>query len=293
MTFFTPIINFDFVQPHQWVKISKLKIKSISDTDFLNYFGAKRIFDENGRLTSLKLVGKKHTNIRALRHANLSALNEFQKAKLLECKYAFVSNLDATKHGLEVYNILNALRLFKLNGIICPVTFDDDNKQINLYFMYPIESKIKGKTILTRLELKKVEKILSNLPEIDSEDIKLLSLVVEQGISILSLVFLVIILERSIMKGDQREIIFKVKLYAAKLLSKCFKYKEKEVFDIINTAYRLRSKFVHSAKTPPDDEINKIFPHLYDYTIKILKVKAQAPDLLSDKNRNKLLLSIR
>jgi len=121
----------------------------------------------------------------------------------------------------------------------------------------------------------------------ESEDIALLHMVIEQGVSTLSLVFLVIILERTIMKGDSGEISFKVRLYVSKLLSRHFNYNEKVVYETLDQAYALRSKFIHSHKNSPN-KVKEIFDRLYDYAVKVLRIKAEGkfPDKLK-----KLILS--
>ena len=60
--------------------------------------------------------------------------------------------------------------------------------------MRPLESNIKKSAIFTKKEIKEVEKFLPTLSKIDTEDLKLLTNVVENGISILSIVFLIIII---------------------------------------------------------------------------------------------------
>ena len=156
--------------------------------------------------------------------------------------------------------------------------------------MRPLESNIKKSAIFTKKEIKEVEKFLPTLSKIDTEDLKLLTNVVENGISILSIVFLIIIIERCLLKGLSGEISFKVKLYASKYLSKYYQYQTKEVFDNVASAYKLRSGFVHgSSKIINKDEIEKIFPDIYDYTIKLLRFKAISPHLFDGQNRKNLL----
>ena len=67
--------------------------------------------------------------------------------------------------------------------------------------MRPLESNIKKSAISTKKEIKEVEKFLPTLSKIDTEDLKLLTNVVENGISILSIVFLIIIYAYPVSSG--------------------------------------------------------------------------------------------
>ena len=285
MKLFTPIINFDFDKQVKWIKISKLKIKKISSKDLVDYFGLVVVRDKNYnpvRVTSYKDPPTPQFR----RYQSPSLMNEFQNWELLRCKYAFVSYLKHEEHGKKVYHTLNAFRLYKLNGITCPATFD---KEISMFFTYPIESKIKGISIFTKNEIKEIEQFLPTLLKIDAEDLKLLTNVMENGISILSIVFLMIIIERTLLKGLRGEISFKVKFFAARYLSKYYKYKQNEVFKKVQSAYDLRSSFVHGRQKIKKDQIEKIFPDIYDYTIKLLRLKAKSPYLFDDQKRNSLV----
>lgn len=279
MKYWTPIINFDFHEIKKSIQIGKIEIKNISDRDLLNYFGiTSRTLNKEGILTSYATTGK---------FGDFFILNEFQKAELFACKYAFVSNLqNDVVHRSEISSVLNALRLFKLNGVICPITINDED--FSQSFMYPLESKIKEKMILSRSDLEEVRKLLISSKKIEPEDSTLLEFVSEQGKSILSLVFLVITIERTIMKGDRSEISFKVRLYGSKLLRKYFMYREKDVFETLGLAYKLRSDYVHQAKVSLD-KVEGIFPILYDYTVRILTIKLRDPNILKSENRNSLL----
>ncbi len=285
MKLFTPIMNFDFDKQVNWVKIPTFKIKKISSKDMADYFGVIVGRDKNFNPIDIRSL-KDPPTPQFLRYQFSGLLNEFQNIQLLRCKYAFESSLDSNEHGKEVYHILNAFRLYKINGITCPATFDTG---INQYFMYPLESKIKKSAIFTKKEINKIDKFLPTLSKIDAEDLKLLTNVVENGISILSIVFLMIIIERSLLKGVRGEISFKVKLFAAKYLSKYYRYQTNEVFKNVNSAYDLRSRFVHGGKKIKKDEIENIFPDIYNYTIKLLRLRAKSPHLFDNQKRNSIL----
>ena len=134
-------------------------------------------------------------------------MNELQNLQLFGCKYAFESSLESKEHQTEVYQILNAFRLFKINGITCPVSCDTGTA---VYIMHPYESKIKKSAIFTKKEIKKIDKFLPTLSKIDAEDLKLLTNVMENGKSILSIVFLIIIIERSLLRGSIVKLVLKL-----------------------------------------------------------------------------------
>ena len=51
---FTPITKLDFQPPIKWAKVSRLKIKKITDAELLDYFGiSTREFNKNGKVTHL------------------------------------------------------------------------------------------------------------------------------------------------------------------------------------------------------------------------------------------------
>lgn len=286
MSWFTPIVKFDFQHPKKWKKISKLTIKKISEDQLLRFFGiSQRKLDDMGRVISYTYIGTT-PEISILHQMNLAILNELQKYDLYSCKYAFVSDLNEDDHINEVEQILTALRLFCLNGITCPVTFND--KSPGVRYIYPLTSQFDRK-VFTDSEFKKISQIKSNLSRLDPEDLKMLSIVIEQGYSMISFLLLMTILERNIMKGDRNEISFKVRIFTAKLLSKFFHYKEKEVFNNVKNFYTYRSKFVHEGKALNSNELKNILPILYEYVIKILLIKINHPSILNPDKRNELL----
>jgi len=171
-------------------------------------------------------------------------------------------------------------------GITCPVTFNDKSPRVR--YIYPLTSQFDRK-VFTESEFKKISQIKSNLSRLDPEDLKMLSIVIEQGYSMISFLLLMTILERNIMKGDRNEISFKVRIFTAKLLSKFFHYKEKEVFNNVKNFYTYRSKFVHEGKALNSNELKNILPILYEYVIKILLIKINHPSILNPDKRNELL----
>jgi hypothetical protein len=290
MTFFTPLLNLDMDKPRRWLKIEKLRIKSISQKELRKYFGINyREFDSEGSLTRLVPAGS-----RGSWALDFWPLNEIQRIMLFGCKYAFVSTLDHDEHIDEVKRVLNAIRLLKINGITCPVTIKDTPPNeicSHVSFIHPLESKLKEKTVLSQSEINKIRDIYQYLPRVSREDIELLKSVIEHGISSLSLVFLVMIIERAIMEGDKGEISFKVRVYGSKLLSKYFGYDGREAFKILGKAYGLRSGFVHKGKVS-DDKVQQILPKLYDYASKILLIKAKDSHVLKKEKRKMLLFSV-
>lgn len=285
--YFTPIINLDFDKILTSIKISKLDVKRITDEESSLYFGiSERVFDDRGLLARFTQKGNKECPL------DLSVLNELEKIEhLYGCKYAFVSELSLEEeHTKEVEKIIDALRLLKINGITCPITFND--KTPGRSSIYPLLSRFKGKTVLSSAEITETENLLKDiLPKINTEDTGLLRLVAEYGESIRSLVFLVIILERTIMKGDanKNEISFKIRVFGAKSLAKYFEFDEKEVFETLRKAYELRSNFMHGDSVSLDD-VGKIFSKLYDYTVKILQINAKDLKVFKE-GRNNLLFN--
>jgi hypothetical protein len=276
INYFTPICNFDLAESLINSKIARLEIKEISKEDSLHYFGiTERVFDEDGNLSGFDSYNK-----------SFDILNEPQKLSLFKCKYAFISKLNLDEHKHEVENILNAIRLLKLSGITCPVTFND--KSPGLSFAHPLFSPIKEKAILSNNELVELEKLLTVLAKIKPADIDLLRLVTTSGRSILSLVFLVIILERNIMSGDNKsEISFKIRVFGSKSLAKYFNLDERMVFDTLKKVYELRSSFSHGGEVS-SDKVDEIFSGLYDYTVKILRIAAENPKVFREYRDNLL-----
>ncbi len=271
MNFFTPVCNFQVDPPIKWMKMSKLKLRPISEAEALRYFGVEREFDRKGQL-----IGIRRPTDKPAPFDSSAILTEFQKLNVYASKYAFVSDLDDhNEHGREIWFMLNAFWMSKLHGVTCPTTFDNN---IGQYFMPPIESKLDKTSIFSKSELRKIARVVKLVPKCKQDDLELLRFVVEHGSSILSLVFLVMIVERIVMRGERGEIAFKVRLYAAKLLSKYFYFAEEKVFDTLQLAYDLRSRFIHSGGTT-QASVSKVFPSLYDYATKLLIIDAQHPHL--------------
>jgi len=267
MNFFTPICNFQIDPPIKWMKMSKLKLRPISEAQALRYFGVKREFDKKGRLIHMS-----RSTDEPAPFDSPGILTEFQKLNVYASNYAFVSDLDDSKeHGREIWFMLNAFWMSKLHGVTCPTTFDNNLGQ---YFMPPMESKLDKTSIFSKSELRKIARVMKVVPKCKQDDLKLLRLVVEHGSSILSLVFLVMIVERIIMRGERGEIAFKVRLYAAKLLSKHFHFAEEKVFDTLKLAYDLRSDFIHSGRMS-QTSVSEVFPILYDYATELLIINAK------------------
>lgn len=269
---FTPITKLDFQPPIKWAKVSRLKIKKITDAELLDYFGIRsREFNKNGKVTELYVPKSSPINV-----INIKDVIVYN---LQSSKYAFVSDLNNNTHISEVKTLLTAFRLYRLNSVTCPITFEKE--RIIQHFIYPIESKIKKETEFSKSDLIKISHLIHLVKKVEPEDIELLDLVTELGVRTLSLVLLVIILERTIMQGDSGEISFKVRLYGSKLLSKYFQYNEKKVYDTLHEGYKLRSKFMHEHKKN-EDKVKMIFDNLYDYTVKILRIKAEHKNIRPD-----------
>jgi len=142
--YITPITNFDFNRPIKWAKVSKLKVKKITDGELLQYFGiCNRCYDKNGRVTK--------NDFRGPNLINLFRFNRAEKYKLTNSKYAFTSNLDLDSHISEVKALLGAFRLFKFNGITCPVTFYKETKGSRVHS--PHESNVTKISVFSKSDV--------------------------------------------------------------------------------------------------------------------------------------------
>jgi hypothetical protein len=278
--YFTPLVKFDLDPPKTWAKIGKLKIKRISDAELLQYFGIKKRGPRyRGIFLDFETRDKR------------PILNEIPELKAT--KYALVADLDFSEYIREVVKTLSVLRLFELSGVTSPVTFGTTLRKgkpfLQYGYNYPLKSNISKELVVSGKELEKVKALLGLVKKIRSEDMDLLKFVVEHGASPISLVMLVTILERTIMRKDRNEISFKVRLFGAKALSKYFGYEESKVFRTLGKAYGLRSEFIHEGKS--SGEIKDIFEDLYDCAVKLLQIDAEHPNVLKPENRNDLALS--
>jgi hypothetical protein len=276
---FTPLTRFDIHPPIKWKQVSRLKIKKITDADLLHYFGIGiREFDKNGNVINLGFQKASPLNLMIAKEAMLYDIHS--------SKYAVVSDMDWENHVSETKVLHSSLKLLRLNGVTCPITFDKEKTRQD--FIYPLESKIKKILVFSKYDLIELDNLANLARKVEHEDIELLNLVTELGVTTLSLVLLIIILERAIMSGDRGEISFKIRIYGSKLLSKYFNYKKETVYSTLKEAYDVRSKFIHTHKKSPKRE-KEIFDDIYDYAVKILRITAEHPNVIPNKLKELIL----
>lgn len=279
---FTPIVNFDISSPKKWIKISNLKIKRVSNDDLWTYFRiSQRELNEQGRVLSVSTPEPSALNTMIFKESIVY--------KLHESEYAMVSDLKREQHIEEVKKVIGAIRLLRFTGVICPISFQ--KRKLVRSFVHPMETKVIEKSQFLDSDIAFIKDTVGLVTKVDPGDLEILDFVSEHGESNLSLALLVMLLEKTIMEGDTSptERSFKIRLYSAKLLSKFYDYAEKEVFLRINDAYKLRSGFVHELQES-SNQVKELFLHIYDYVVKILRIKACSPSILKSENRNNLLL---
>jgi len=279
---FTPVVKFDLSFDKKWSQILDIKLKKITDNELFNYFRLReREFNHEGHAVLLR-----RTEPIGL---DLVAIKESVYLGVHEAKFAFVSDLPRTKHLSQVKQVLAASKLLKYNGILCPITFDPSGRILS--FIHPLETKVPSITSLSKPELNDLKSLTSLIPKIKPDDLVLLNQMAELGVSPLSLLLAVILVERTLMRGDRSEIGFKVRLYCANLLAKYYNYDEDSVFNSVRKAYEERSAFVHDRPKTKNSSIKSLFYDVYDYAVKLLRLSVEYPNVMEHENLQKLILS--
>ncbi len=279
MTIFTPLLNLGAVSSLLPCQIYGLQLAEITDEELGQYFGVSgRSFTHKG----LSLTRAKY-------NSRIYSLSELEQYDLFKSKYALTSSQAIESHDEQVRKFITSVMLLEPSGLSCPVTLNSDTPSTTL--RSPFKSELKTVFRLSPEKLDRLRDMDRQKKRIPAEDIDLLHLVSEKGICALSILFLVTILERTLLKGmsNNTEIKFKFSVFGAKLLSKHAGYSEREVFDTLRDAYDIRSSFAHGSIAT--GKSSSVFAKLYDYTVNTLMLNAGNPNLLTDKNRNSLLLS--
>jgi len=130
--------------------------------------------------------------------------------------------------------------------------------------------------------------MLEYVRNIPQEDLDLLDLSNETGVKPLSILFLIVIAERSIMSGDNNEISFKVSVYASRLLQEHFAVDPKMAYRTFRKSYKIRSDLVHAGVINCEN-VRNLIPGLYEYVTKIRLLTVRYPKLVSAVEKERLL----
>jgi hypothetical protein len=131
--------------------------------------------------------------------------------------------------------------------------------------------------------------IVGNLSKITVPDLELFDLANETGSHLLAVLFLVTILERSLLKDEtsKTEIAFKVCFHGTRLLMG-HGVDGPDVYKDLKMAYKIRSEFVHSGSQVGKD-FDTFVPKLYDHVAKIRLLSALQPELITHEAKKKFI----
>lgn len=283
-THLTPVTRFsvsgELPQQSEDISLVDVTLRRITDEELLQHLHiSNRVFgprpDEFGY--------EKHGIVK---HSSTSILNELQEVELCRSTHAFVSQLPFEEHQSKVNDILHCWRLLKMSRVACPITYRSSGPGVN--FQRPIEGRLGGVLEFDSTLLNQATTLLPNIGRIPQEDLDLIDLANETGTKTLSVFLLVVIAERSLMKGDKNEISFKISVYGSRLLEFLGVADATSAYSILRKAYKIRSAFAHDGKIDQAD-ISRILPSLYEYVAIIRKHTALQPSTATPKGKKALL----
>ena len=213
-------------------------------------------------------------------------LTEIQEYELYRSTHAFVSQLPIETHQSKVNEILHCWRLLKMSRVACPVTYRSTSPGSNQ--QRPIECRLGENLHLDAPLMKQTTQLLPNIGKIPSEDFDLLDLSNEFGTKTLSVFLLVVIAERSLMKGDKNEISFKVSIYGSRFLEELGVADARDAYHTLRKAYDIRSAFAHSGLVDHAD-VKSLLPSLYEYVTVIRRHTALNPSTITQEGKTNLL----
>ena len=278
---FTPLLNFNADLSTLPSDFKGLTLAEITDEELQLYF----------RVSNRALTSTGYSCTQEKDNPRFYSLSALEQHDLIQSRFAFTSGQHFESHDQDVRDFALSIMLLEPSSFSSPVTFNSETPSI--FSSFPFRGKHSGSFVLSDGNLARLRENLSHLHLISTEDRDLLRLVWENGMSPLSVLFLVTILERTLLKGEsnQSEVSFKFRVFGAKLLSKHAALDEREVFDTLKRAYKIRSKVAH--KYSQLEDITSLYPRLYDYVVTALFLDADKPELLKRENRDSLLMSQR
>lgn len=278
MTMFTPILCVKLENPVSKYKIAGLEIRAITDAERREYFGIENMKSEG--------TGTRFTRVNNLRTSWMGQMEFFA---LIDSEVVAVSDLPQQKHRTSVTTLVNGLSLMGFTGAWCPVTFYSEHSGSD--YRSPLRLKQDSVWTLNDSTAVGLLDMIRYIEEqrIDKDNLELFRLTREHGESELSVLFLVIILERLLMPGDRGEIRFKFCIFGASVVSKQLSIPARDAYGLLEKAYDIRSGFAHGSSKNAH-KLKSLFPDLYNYAIEVIKFNIQNPDLLKSKDRIALLL---
>lgn len=271
-TFFTPItrisVSSDFPQS---IDLGGVRLIHISDAEALQYL----------RISGRKF-GPKPSEFGFTCHGqNLTAgaiMDELEAIDVFRSTHAFVSELPLDKHQCRVDELLHCWRLLRISRVCCPVTYNSDSPGVNM--RQPIQCRLGDNLNLDPVLFSETKSLLRNLRHIPFEDLEIIDLANKTGYKTLSVLFLVMIAESSLMKNDKNKISFKVSSYGSRLLQFHDDADITDVLSVMREAYSIRSTFVHAGGIQHLD-LEAFLPRLYRYVARIRILTALPPDVVS------------
>ena len=214
-------------------------------------------------------------------------LNELQEIQLCKATHILVSTLTEEDHQKRVSDILHIWRILRMSRVACPVTYNSATPAT--IHQRPVDGLLGEELRLDSDLLAATVATLDHVHRIPREDLDLLDLANETGTKTLTVLFLVVIAERSLMRGDKNEISFKVSVYGSRLLQQCYGADPRVTYAVLRKAYRIRSAFAHDGAVDHDD-LQDLLPQLYDCVTKIRLRTVLQPNLISVEKENLLFM---
>lgn len=279
--YFTPIVGATAAHelPAE-VSLGSLTLHRSNDADLRQYLDI-----------SDRTLGASRGRLSFTRHDTsldrMSMLDELQQIRILSTTHALVSELPFEKHMEAVRDMLHCWRLIRCSRVGGPITFNSGSPSSAV--IKPLDSRIGGDLMIDHQLLEETSVIAGNLSKIPAPDLELFDLANEAGSHSLAVLFLVTILERSLLKDEtsKTEITFKVCFYGTHLLMG-HGVDGPDVHKDLKMAYKIRSEFVHSGSQVGKD-LDTFVPKLYGHVAKIRLLSALQPELITHEAKKKFI----
>ena len=282
-TYLTPITGFtrsgDLSQLREAISLGNVILRPITEEELRQHLHvSNRVLDDQGNLVSCTT------------HVDMTSgprmLGDLQKIKISACTHVLVSELPVEEHTSVINDILHCWRLLRMSRVACPITYNTTSP--SWHFMYPIEGSLGDRLRFDSTLLDETLRLYADIRKVPREDLDLIDLANKTGANTLTVFVLVVIAERSLMQGDDKEISFKVSVYGSLLLKNLGIVDAESAFLLLRKAYTMRSAFAHGGKMSHSD-INEFLPSLYEYVCMIRRYTALHPDLLTQEWKRSLL----
>ncbi|MEW6330550.1 MAG: hypothetical protein AB1560_03720 [Pseudomonadota bacterium] len=275
-TYLSPLVKFTAIEKiPSSIEFGKLTLRKITDDELFQYF---QISDRRFGPGAGEFSFTKHSR-------RLTHLHPHQEFDYYKATHGFFSTTTPDEHRSLVNDILHCWRLLIPSQVSCPITFYDQGP--GSFSNQPAECRIGEAFIFSEELFNKTKELLANIKKVPQEDLEIIDLTNEVGYKTLAVLLLVIVAERSLMHDDKNEISFKVAFYGARLLEDYDGSDIEITSSILEKAYSIRSKFVHSGLLD-NPELSEFLPKLYKIIARIRILTALNPSLVNVEGKKKL-----